>query len=243
MQNKRVIVFLAFAFVLGILGVIAVRSVIVRSGKKMSEGKQTFVVADGCEVADLTDVHEGYSENAADGYTVFTINVSAPKIPSTFLQLAQLPKPPVFFTIEVGTHRDVETTLRKTDAAPFHEDVYYLDGLSQHDALKVFGAYDRLLSHDGGVKFGIGSHATKHDEVFLDGYKVFHVYTTEPEKYRTVLATLGFRQEPKLKTVWQTFTRESPGKRGVLKGSPKTIWEMVEELKKQGLYLAERRED
>jgi hypothetical protein len=57
------------------------------------------------------------------------------------------------------------------------------------------------------------------------------------------LKDLGFQKEENLKTIWQTFTRNSPGKRNVLVHAEKTIWQMIDELKKEGLYLAERRED
>jgi hypothetical protein len=203
----------------------------------------TFTVADGCAVADLTGIHEGFSVKDADGYSIFTVNVSASNISSTFLRLSQLPQEPVFLTFEVGTHKDIEDTLRKTETDPFHEDVFYLDGLSQNAARQLFKTYERLLCHDGGVKFGIGSHAKKHDEVFVAGYKLFYVYTAEPEKYRAELVALGFSEEAQIKTVWQTFTRDSPGQRNVLKEPEKTIWDMIAELKQQGLYLAERRAD
>jgi hypothetical protein len=205
--------------------------------------KPKFIVADGCQVADLIGIHEGYSVRAAEGFSVFTINVSAPNIPTMFLQLSQLVQEPVFFVIEVGTHRDVEATLRKNDADPFHTDVYYLDGLSQKAAQSLFQKYDQLLTHDGGVKFGIGSHVTKHDEVFVDGYKVFSVYTIEPQKYHEALTNQGFDEKSKIKTVWNTFTKETPGSRSVLKGGARTIYDMIEELKKEGLYLSGRRDD
>lgn len=243
-RGRRLTFLSCSLLVAAVAGVFAVKVFLVRAPAGRSGGmNHQFVVANGCEVADLTGVHEGYSVRPADGYVAFTINVSAPNIPATFLRLSALPQEPVFLTVEVGTHRDVEATLRKTPADPFHTDVYYLDGLSHDAARGVFRSYERLLTHDGGVKFGVGSHATRHDEVFVDGYKVFAVYTVEPEKYRAALTTLGLREEPAIKTVWQTFTRESPGKRRVLSGGGKTIWEMVKELKGRGMYLAERRED
>src|SRR5205085_5064349 len=119
----------------------------------------SFIMADGCKVADLTGIHEGYSVRLANGFSTFTLNVSAPHIAPTFVRLAQLPREPVFFTIEVGTPRDVEATLRKSDADPFHNDVYYLDGLTGDAARKIFQDDQRLFVHDGGIKFGNGSHA------------------------------------------------------------------------------------
>lgn len=204
----------------------------------------SFRTVSGCEVADLTGIHEGYSVKATNGYHVITINVSAEKIADVFLRLAELPREPVFLTIEVGTHKDEEAALRKTDSDPFHNDVYYIDGLSLSAARELVKKYSTILVQDGGVKFGIGSHGkNNHDEVFVSGYKIFYVYAVDPEKYRTALASLGFQEEPQIRTVWDTFTQQTPGKRKVLTDSETTIWGMIEDLKKQGLYLAERRED
>lgn len=212
------------------------------AGKPQPPTRPAFATVEGCQVPDLTGIHEGYSETSADGYQVFTVNVSAENIATTFLRLAELPRGPVFFTIEVGTCKDVEATLRKKDSDPLHRDVYYLDGLSPEAAGKVFTAYERIFANDGEINFGIGSHQ-KHDEVFVGAYKVFYIYTVEPDKYRLALDAMGFRAEPKIKTVWKTFTPDLPGKRAVLTKTTKTIWDVVEELKKQGLRLAERRDD
>lgn len=204
----------------------------------------SFRTVAGCEVADLTGIHEGYSVKAANGYHVITINVSAEKIADVFLRLAELPREPVFLTIEVGTHKDEEAALRKTDSDPFHNDVYYIDGLSLSAAREIVKKYSTILVQDGCVEFGIGSHGKdSHDEVFVNGYKIFYVYAVDPEKYLKALVSLGFQEEPQIRTVWDTFTPPTPGKRNVLTDAETTIWGMIEELKKQGLYLAERRED
>ena len=52
----------------------------------------SFTMAEGCQVANLSGVCEGYSATAADGHTVFTINVSAEHIATAFLRLAELPE-------------------------------------------------------------------------------------------------------------------------------------------------------
>ena len=227
-----------YAILLAVLVAAVLAVAIARLGRK----RPTFATAEGCSVSDLSGVHEGYSTKAVDGYSSLTINVSAENIAATFQRLAELPRGALFFTLEVGTQRDVEASLRMAPSDPFHTDVYYLDGLSQTAALSVYRKYERLFSSDCGVKFGIGSHEER-DEVFVDGYKVFYVYTNEPDRYRAVLNMLGFREDPEIKTVWKTFTQQKPGERRVLAGEPKTIWDMIAELKPQGLYFAERRED
>lgn len=189
-----------------------------------------FQLVQGCFVADMTGIHECYSVQAAKGYHVLVINVSAENIPSTFLHLAQLLNGPVFFTIEVGSNRDVEGVLRKSDTDPLHKDVYYLDGLSPGGAREIFKRYSHLLTHDGMVNFGIGSHKAN-DEVFVQRYKIFNVYTIEPEKYRKALNALGFREERKIKTVWENFTEALPGFCSSLESPPMTVGQALDEIK------------
>jgi len=202
-----------------------------------------FQLAEGIEIENLSGIHEAYSmEKTADGYFIFKINVSAPNIIQVFRSLSQQIKEPGFFLIEVGTHESIEKQLRKNDTDPFHKDVYYLDGKSWEDIDNILSKFHYLLSQDGGVNFGFGSHAG-HDEVFVSPYKIFYIYADEPSKYVTALKKLGFEKVAHLKTVWNNFTSESPGRRNVLTETEQSIWDMIEELKKEGLYLSERRED
>ena len=216
-----------------------------QKGAETRAATGVFKLVKGCEAGSLEGIHEGYSVDAAKGYSVFTINVSAENIPTVLLRLVEEIRGPVFFLIEVGTHRDEEAKPRKKDSDPFHKDVYYLDGLSPEKARDIFVRYRDVLVDDGGVTFGIGSHGKPpfQDEVFVGPYKVLYVYASEPGKYTNALEKLGFRKEAKIKTVWDTFTTDTPGKRNVLTGAKTTIWQMIEELTKEGLYLAERRED
>lgn len=46
-----------------------------------------------------------------------------------------------------------------------------------------------------------------------------------------------------MRTVWSTFTADTPGRRICVKKNGIDIYEMIEELKEQGLYLAERRSE
>jgi hypothetical protein len=202
-----------------------------------------FRVVQGVEVSDLTGIEEAYSVKlVSEGYHVFTINVSAEKIPQAFRRLASEVTEPAFFLLELPTHRDIEEQLRKKPRDPLHRDVYYLDGLTWRGAEEVFVNYEFLLTHDGETNFGYGSHSG-HDEVFVGAYKVFYVYADDAAKYRLALRELGYEEVPQVKTVWDTFTQQSPGRRNALTKSTPTIWQMADELKQQGLYLAERRPD
>jgi hypothetical protein len=202
-----------------------------------------FQVPHGIQVADLTGIHEAYSVTVAqDGYHVFTVNVSAENIHHVFCRLAAQVKEPAFLLLETGTHRDIERQLRKNDADPFHKDVYYLDGVAWADAKPILETYSDLFTHDGEINYGFGSHEG-HDEVFVGPYKIFSIYADEPAKYESVLNEMGIIRVDRVRTVRDNFTRDAPGQRRALTEAKPTIWDMIDELKAKGLYLAERRED
>ena len=201
-----------------------------------------FQVVDGVQIPNHTALVEGYSRNqTTNGYYHYIINVSAEHIPLVFTRLSKEVSAPAFFLLEAGTHEDIEKELRKSPTDPFHKDVFYLDGITANQGVELFGNYEKLLVHDGMVNFGIGAHEG-HDEVFVNAYKIVEIYADQPEKYDKALAELGFSQEEKIKTAWDNFTQETPGSRSVVPDRGKTIWDMIEELKEQGLYFAERRE-
>ncbi len=203
----------------------------------------TFQLPNGIQVADLSGIREAYSVTVApDGYHVFTVNVSAENIHDVFCRLAAEVNQPAFLLLETGTHRDVEAQLRKNDADPLHKDVYYLDGVKWPTAKSILDSYAELFTHDGQLNYGFGSHEG-HDEVFVGPYKIFTIYADDPAKYETAFAELGIGKVESVKTVWDNFTQDSPGQRNALTEATPTIWDMIEQLKQQGLYLAERRED
>jgi hypothetical protein len=91
------------------------------------------------------------------------------------------------------------------------------------------------------LNFGFGS-LRGHDEVFVGDYKVFEIYADAPDKYRRALKDLGIPWNRELRTVWQNITQTSPGRRTALKEET-NIWDMLDQLKRIGLYRAETRED
>jgi hypothetical protein len=203
----------------------------------------TFRTVDGVEVPDPEGLAEGFSlSQAPEGHHVFTINVSAERIPAVFRRLASEVQEPAFFLLETGTHRDVEAELRKDDSDPFHADVHYLDVSTLPEVLAVYDEYEYVLTHDGQVRFGIASRAAC-DEVYVGRYKVFNVMTSAPGKYVAALRELGIPRVEPLRTVWDTFEKDRPGRRWRLEGITPTLTEALTALKKRGLFLAERRDD
>ncbi|MGW8179092.1 MAG: hypothetical protein ACWGQW_10055, partial [bacterium] len=207
----------------------------------MESNRSEFLLPDGIEITSLKGIHEGYSESLADdGYYIFTINVSADNISRYFLTLSELVKEPAFFLVEMGLNESEERQLRHKETDPFHKAIYYLDGIDFKKAEAFFLTHERLLVHDGMVNFGFGSHQG-HDEVFVGGYKTFTIYADSPEKYRSALAELGVPVVSGIRTVWDNFNQNSPGRRNALQEKP-NIWDMLEQMKSEGFYRAETRE-
>lgn len=201
-----------------------------------------FQLAEGIEVSSLEGISEGYSEDQTEeGYHLFTVNVSAENIPTYFLALSQMVGEPAYFVVEVPVDEAEEQQLRQDETDPFHKAVYYLDGIDYKQAEAIFRSHQRLFVHDGMVNFGFGSQQG-YDEVFVGEYKIFTIFADSPEKYRKTLAQLGVPFRPELRTVWDNFTQDTPGRRSVLREKP-TIWDMLEQMKLEGFYYAETRED
>ncbi|MHC5020073.1 MAG: hypothetical protein ACYTGX_08175, partial [Planctomycetota bacterium] len=142
-----------------------------------------FQLVAGVEVPDLTGIHEGFSSRAtARGYHQITVNVSAPRLEQTVLGLAKRVAEPGFLVLEVPCEEAVEAELREDDGAPFHRDVYYLDGIDYQRFASLVQSEAPILIEDGEVNFGFGSH-DGYDEVFVGAYKIVSIYAEEPRKY------------------------------------------------------------
>lgn len=202
----------------------------------------TFQTVDGVKIPNHIELVEEYSRSLeTNGYYHFIINVSAERIPSVFTRLSKEVSVPSFFILEAGTHEDVEKELRKSPADPFHVDVFYLDGITVEQGIKLFNKYKKLLVHDGLVNFGIGAHEG-HDEVFVNAYKIFEIFSDEPQKYDQALAELGYIRKETITTAWDKFSDDAPGTLTAVPDNGTTIWNMIDEFKEQGLYFSERRE-
>ncbi len=143
-----------------------------------------FRTVDGVSVPEAASLREGFQAHRDDrGYSRILLNVSADRIALVFRWLVERIPGPGYFVLETGTHEVEERKLRKTATDPFHCDVWHLDGLQSADMLAILGDYERLLVHDGMVRFGYGAHGCV-DEVFVGPYKLFHMYAADaPPRY------------------------------------------------------------
>jgi hypothetical protein len=206
-----------------------------------------FKTVEGISVSNLMGIKEGYrvepyGDNRWDNRWDFFINVSAENIDIVFRKLSAAVRTPGFLLLELGANAKIEETLRNSIFDPLHLDIFYIDGLDMPSFLEIYGEYAELLINDGEINYGFGSHNGL-DEVFVAPYKIIKIMTDEPDKYKAVLREMGFQENATLKTVWQNFTLDQPGKRRAISRNGIDIYDMVERLKEKGLYLAEQREN
>jgi hypothetical protein len=200
-----------------------------------------FRTAVGVIAPDLSGIEEGFDECVEDnGYTLMHVNVSAEHIAAHFLHLMKEMDEPGFFIVEVPATQAEEKERRKKAASPFHKRVYYLDGISKERAARFFEEYHELFVNDGLCNFGFGS--LTHEELFVGAFKIFEIFTPNPEHFRAALWVLGLEQRVHLRTIWDNTTAEAPARREALIVKP-SIWHLTAELEHQGFYLADVRED
>lgn len=101
--------------------------------------------------------------------------------------------------------------------------------------------YGELLANDGLVRFGFGLQDNS-AEIMSDSYNVVSIYTND-KKYSQLFQKLSITRSDKIKTAWDTFSADAPGKCSVIEVDGKSIFDLPEELKDKGIYFYERRED
>ncbi len=198
-----------------------------------------FKTVQGVKVTDLTGINEYYNVKKFDLYHVITINVSAENIINMVEKLTSIIKKTGLFTIEIPTNEKDEKEIREKDTDPFHQDIYYLEDITQVEFLKIFHTYKNLFINDGFINFSFAS-SEGIDEIMIKEYKIFYVITDEPELYEQILKENNYSKQDRIKTVWDTFTEETPGSIAALTLDGHDMYDVIENLKKDGLYLAKR---
>lgn len=207
------------------------------------KGKAMFQTVEDNFVANLDGVREGYTKRRENGFWCLQINVGAEHIDRLFRMLCGQVCQPSFLLLEHGTNQKEEETLRTSENAPFHKDVFYWNNPDYPKFEEIYDNYKELLIQDGEISFGLGSH-TGIDEVYVGPpHKIFAVLTETPEKYEPILRKFNFPLLKEMKTVRNVFSRENPGQRRCVRKNGIDIYDMIGELTAQGLYLAERREE
>lgn len=191
----------------------------------------------GCKISTADKLREEYEirEN------LFTANIDADKISDVFKAFIQMQTAPVFFILELPSNKDDENKLGKDNCRSFHKDIYYIDGLNAEKAVFLLEKYGDILINDGLGGFGFGSHDGT-AEIMKQKYNVVTLWAKTPQKYESFFEAHNIPQTKKLITAWDTFTPEAPGTAFTYESNGLNIYALLEKLKEQNIYFAERRE-
>lgn len=193
---------------------------------------------DGCNVPKAELLEETYEI----GEYGFIANVNASKIKRLFEDFIGMQTEHLFFILELPVNEMDEQRLCKNNTSSFHNDVYYIDGLDKETALVLFEKYHELLIHDGLSKFGFGVHDNS-AELMAEKYNTITLWTKSVNKYIDFFEKQDIPQVKKCVMAWDTFTTEMPGESWRVEMNGKTVFDLPNELKDWGFYLAEQRED
>lgn len=171
---------------------------------------------------------------------LLTANIGVEKIEEVFRHFIAIHNEPLFFILELPVTCDREIPVAPGILKETHKDVYYIDGCSQEECLLLLEKYGELLINDGMNMFGFGCHESQ-DEIMLGKYNVVTIYSRELLKYNGFLEEHGIVKAENLVTAWDTFSINTPGQAERYDCKGKSVYDLPEDLKEWGMYLAETR--
>lgn len=192
----------------------------------------------GCKIYSADMLNEEYK---ADEFALIA-NVNADKILDVFIDFIERQSSLLFFILELPTNENDEKRLRADDSSPIHKDIYYIDGLSTEQALKLLDNYADLLINDGLSSFGFGAQ-DNNAEIMSDKYNIVTLWSKSIGKYNDFFENYNIHKTDNLVTAWDTFSAEKPGEIFLYRIGDKSVYSLAEDLKAWGIYLAEQREE
>lgn len=167
-------------------------------------------------------------------------NISFEKLKPILTEFYQSLPEPLFFVLQLPLSIHEELQLGSNDT--LHQEVCYLDGQTREQIDAIMEQYGQILLEDGISQFAVASHVSG-EEIFIQKYKLTDFYSRSPRRFIPFLQRYGLTETENLFTVWDTFSRETPGecRRIYIDGSD--IFFVAEQLKKQGMYRAKIIED
>lgn len=191
--------------------------------------------------ATATGVKIPFSELIEEKYTIdekgllFNISIEKikPLIQDFILNLCE----PLFLFIYAPLIENEEKELRKKNSDSFHSELLYLDGQTKKQIFEIITLYGELLINDGLSQFGIASHKSG-DEIFIRKYKIIEIYSNDVKQYIHLMEKYSITETENLITAWDTFSRDFPGECSKVTVNNQNIYDVVEILKKRGMYRA-----
>ena len=193
----------------------------------------SFELVQGVSVENIDNIHSAYSilDNGISAI------VSAEQMSTLIKDLIKQLDEPVFFFVELPCGEDEEQKLRKSKTDPLHYNLYYLDNCTLPVAEAIMKRYGQLMINDGFCRFGFGAHETG-EEIYCLKYQMISVYGNS-DKFSKCFDKHKIPCEKEFVSLWDTFTNEAPGISSAVEINGETVYDIVENLKSEGMYHAD----
>lgn len=169
-----------------------------------------------------------------EGKSIYA-NISFEKLKPILTEFYHNLPEPLFFVLQLPLSIHEERKLK--DSNTFHQEVCYLDGQTKSQIDDIIEKYGQILLEDGMSQFAVASHVNN-EEIFIQKYKLTAFYSSSPRRFNPFLQRYGLTETDNLITVWNTFSQETPGECRRVSINGFDVYDVAEQLKKQGLYRA-----
>lgn len=169
-----------------------------------------------------------------EGKSIYA-NISFEKLKPILTEFYHSLPEPLFFVLQLPLLMHEERKLK--DSNTFHQEVCSLDGQTKSQIDDIIEKYGQILLEDGMSQFAVASHVNN-EEIFIQKYKLTAFYSSSPRRFIPFLQRYGLTETDNLITVWNTFSQETPGECRRVSINWFDVYDVAEQLKKQGLYRA-----
>ena len=190
-----------------------------------------FQFASGVKISKPEEIKEGYQLFDE----IIRANISFEHLSPIIKEFYVSIEEPMFLAIHCPLSQSEEKV--KSVSKTVHDEILYLDGCTRMQIENIFQTYGNLLLNDGMSQFAIASHKTG-DEIFIRKYKLVDILGKNRISFIPLLEKHGIVETKNLKTIWDTFTNDTPGECSRIYIDGKDIYNVVNELKEKGLYSA-----
>ena len=192
----------------------------------------------GCTILDHARLEEGYT--VSNGHII--ANVGTDHIKLMMQHFIMMHQEPLFFILELPASKDEETEMSSNTVRSLHKNIYYIDGCSQQTALAIMVKSGKLLMNDGMSSFGYGGHDSG-EEIMFGRYNILTILCQDPARYDVLFNESGIVKKDDLITVWDTISPNHPGRSETVTIDGQNVFDLPQQYKEWGMYLAEQREE
>lgn len=169
-----------------------------------------------------------------EGKSIYA-NISFEKLKPILTEFYHSLPEPLFFVLQLPL--SIHEERKMGDSNTFHQEVCYLDGQTKSQIDDIMEKYGQILLEDGMSQFAVASHVNN-EEIFIQKYKLTAFYSSSPRRFIPFLQRYGLTETDNLITVWNTFSQETPGECRRVSINGFDVYDVAEQLKKQGMYRA-----